>query len=261
MSFSKNFLLIVFCIYLNGCYTVPETGRSAFTLLPEETLINQSKLAFIQLKNEAQISHNLEYNRRVQQIGQRIANVASKDLPTMSWEYVVFEDDSQINAFAMPGGKIGVYTGLIKLADSDDELAAVIGHEVAHVTARHSNQQVSAKIGLAALGALGGYLSKDMDSEVRKTIMTLYGVGGQLGSLRYSRSHETEADNIGLVYMAKAGYNPQAAVTFWQKMIAKSSPQAVPTILSTHPAKQDRIRNIQRQLPALKQLYQQSYYR
>jgi predicted Zn-dependent protease len=217
--------------------------------MPENTLITQSKLAFTQLKQDSKLSYNSEYNSRVSRVGQRIAQVASQDLPQTEWEYVVFDDDSQINAFAMPGGKIGVYTGLLKLATTDDELAAVMGHEVAHVSARHGNQQISNKILLATGGLVAGYMTKDMESDMRKMIMSLYGVGGTLGSLRFSRSNETEADEIGLVYMAKAGYNPNAAVTFWQKMIQASGPNQVPTLLSTHPAKQDRIRNIQRLLP------------
>ena len=120
---------------------------------------------------------------------------------------------------------------------------------------------MSAKLGLAAIGAIGGYLSKDMDSQVRDIIMALYGVGGTLGTLRYSRTHEIEADNIGLIYMAKAGYNPAAAITFWQKMIAQSGPQHVPTILSTHPHKHDRLHNIEGQMPYLQQLYNYSKYR
>lgn len=259
MKIKNKFLF--FILFVSGCYTVPEIGRSAFTLIPEETLVSQSQLAFVQLKKDSNISYNSNYNNRLRRVGKRITEIASRDLGYLNWEYVVFEDDSQLNAFAMPGGKIGVYSGLIKFIASDDELAAVLGHEVAHVAARHSNQQVSLQMGLAAAGAIGGFLAKDMDETTKEIVYALSGVGGQLGSLRYSRAHEMEADNLGLTYMSLAGYNPQAAIAFWQKMIHHSKMRKVPTILSSHPAERDRLRHLQSILPNAMLIYQNNRYR
>ncbi len=238
-------LFIIFGLF--GCYTVPETGRSALTIIPENSLAQQSKLAFSQMKSQKRISHNRQYNNTVQRVGRRIATAAGHQVQSADWEFIVFDDASQINAFAMPGGKIGVYTGLLNLVSSDDELAFVMSHEVSHVAARHSNEQMSQKIMLLGGGFLLGKAIED--HKLKNMILAAYGGLGTLGTLRYGRSHESEADKIGQRIMARAGYDPRASVTFWQKMMSSSTRRQTPEFLSTHPADHNRINALRANLP------------
>ena len=251
-------LLIGLLFWLSGCYTVPQTGRSALSLVSEGELASASAMEFAKMKQETQVSTNPDYNQRVQRVGERIAQVAKDDILNASWEFVVFEDDNQINAFAMPGGKVAVYTGLLKVIKTDDELAIVIGHEVAHVAARHSNERFSQQIiksglmsvGSIALGATGlGYA----ESEI---LLGAVGAGSEVGiMLPFSRKHESEADHIGLYYAAKAGYDPHAAITFWERINELNEKEGAPEFLSTHPAGETRIRKLWVQMPEALEVY------
>ncbi len=244
-----------------GCTTVPETGRSQFLLVSAEQETAMGLSAFSQIKQEEPISTNKMAIDQVYRVGKRIAASVGRELPHAEWEFVVFESE-QLNAFALPGGKVGVYTGLINLVESDDELAAVIGHEIAHVTSRHSGERVTQQMvaGAAALGAEVYMASEDMDSSDRWVARTLLGVGTQVGVLLpFSRLHETEADIIGLRFAAGAGYDPRAAATFWQKMKAASSGEGrPPEFLSTHPSPDNRIERLQELAPDLMPMYREA---
>ena len=211
--------------------------------------------AFSQIKQQEKISTDPAVNARIQRIGKRVAASVGRDLPNAQWEFVVFDSD-QVNAFALPGGKVGFYTGLINLASSDDEIAIVMGHEVAHVTSRHGAERQSQAmlIGLGGV-ALGVGTQNNKNAEY---YMLAYGVGSTLGSLAYSRNHETEADVIGLRFAAKAGYDPRAAVTFWTKMAAKEGGARPPKFLSTHPPSAERIENLRRLAAELMPVYEQA---
>jgi predicted Zn-dependent protease len=241
-----------------GCTTVSQTGRSALHLVPEGELTAMSSSQFDQLKQETPISRDRAYNAMVTRVGERIAYVAAPDMPNAQWEFVVFDDDEQINAFAMPGGKVAVYTGILEIIKSDDELAVVMGHEVAHVAAGHGNERMSHKI-LAAGGAavVGiGTAAADMDSGDRALILAMFGAGATYGAiLPYSRYHESEADEIGLIYAAKAGYDPRAAIPFWERMETLGN-GAPPEFLSTHPAGSTRIRKLNELMPRAMDAYQ-----
>jgi len=166
----------------------------------------------------------------------------------------VFDAPGTVNAFALPGGKVGVYTGLLNLAATDDELAFVMGHEIAHVTSRHSAQRATAMVG-ATVGALAAEMLT-RNSEHRDLILAAYGVGAAGGTLAYSRSHESEADYIGLRFTSYAGYDPRASVTFWQKMAAQGGKGKMPELLSTHPSDERRIANLQAQIPEVLPIYE-----
>ncbi len=244
-KFTAAVLFLLVLILQNGCTTVPGTGRSALMLVPESALVEQSNNLFREMRRKTRISRNSEYNARVQRVGRKIADVVKDDMPNTHWEFVVFEDASQVNAFAMPGGKVGIYTGLFSLVEQDADLATVVSHEIAHVVARHGNQRVSQQILLAAGGLAIGLSLDDEDRATRNAVMTAYGMGSTLGvALPYSRSHELEADKLGLIYMARAGYDPRRSLVFWEKMMRRQRAGLLPEFLSTHPAHQSRIRQL-----------------
>ena len=259
----KSPLVLAFALMiaglLTGCSTVTETGRSQLMLVSPAQEAQMGLSAFDQIKKDEKISTDPAVNARIQRIGKRIAASVGRDIPNAQWEFVVF-DSPTVNAFALPGGKVGVYAGLIKLAASDDEIAIVMGHEIAHVTSRHGAERTSqdsliSGVGLAA--SLGmGY--KNVDPAKQALVMQAYGIGSQVGfALPYSRLHESEADAVGLRFAAGAGYDPRAAVTFWQKM-AKQGGEKPPEFLSTHPSDATRIANLQALAPQYQALYEQS---
>ena len=255
-------VLIVYLLLLGACTTVPHTGRQALHLVSEAELARSASMSFSAMKREGVVSRDPAMNARLQRVGRRIAKVAEPDMPgPVQWEFVVFEDDGQLNAFAMPGGKVAVYSGLLKLLETDDELAAVIGHEVAHVVAGHSNERVSQQMvaagGAAVLQVGSSYY--DLSRGERALLLSAFGAGATVGVLLpFSRTHELEADEIGLLYAARAGYNPMAAVKFWERLSAEKTGGAPPELLSTHPADSRRINQIKMQLPEVMPVYRQA---
>ncbi|MGE4550253.1 MAG: M48 family metallopeptidase, partial [Opitutales bacterium] len=209
-----------------------------------------------QMKRQERISTNPEHNAMVKRVAGRIAEASDIELPKTEWEFVVFDNDA-VNAFALPGGKVGVYTGLIDLVDSDDELAAVIGHEIAHVACRHGNKRMSQGIGIVLGGVLLDSSMRKKDKSDRQLARVGYGVGSQLLlALPYGRKQETEADERGIMYAALAGYDPRAAVTFWEKM-KKKSKNRPPEFLSTHPATDNRIAFLESKMENAMRIYAQ----
>lgn len=243
---------LAFTLLLSACYTVPETGRSSLNVMPESVLQEQAAAAFAALKKEGKVSDDPAQIAQVERVGKRVlAAVGPKGNlpPPEEWTFVVFDDDDTINAFAMPGGKVGVYTGLLQMAETDDQLAAVIGHEIAHVAARHGNERMSQALVIAGGGAALGYAIRDEDQSTQTAIMVAYGVGSTLGAaLPFSRLHENEADQIGMLYMARAGYDPRAAIQFWEKM-QQHNKDSPPELLSTHPSHETRIERLRAFLP------------
>lgn len=240
---------------LVGCYTVPETGRSSF-ILPVVDDVAEGAAAFADIKAKEKISNDPAENARVKRVGERIATAVGSALPNAKWEFVVFDAPETVNAFALPGGKVGVYTGLLKLAASDDELAIVMGHEIGHVTARHGAERVSQGLVVAGGAAILDATTKDAKSH--DLLLAGYGLASTGGVLAFSRSHESEADYIGIRYAAKAGYDPRAAITFWQKMAKAGSGKKTPVFLSTHPTDERRIADLEKWMPEVLPLYQAS---
>jgi len=235
-----------------ACQTAPITGRQQLILLSEAEEGQMGALAYQQILREEPISRDARYNALVQQVGQRIAAVANR--PDYAWEFRVIDKDVA-NAFALPGGKVAVYTGLFKFTQTEAGLAAVLGHEVAHALARHGAERVSqnmlAQIGLSAL-QIG--LSNN-DETIVQGVALAYGVGV---ALPFNRSQESEADRIGLILMAKAGYDPRAAIALWERMAAGQRGAGPPEFLSTHPSGTTRIRQLQQWMPEALQYYRGS---
>jgi predicted Zn-dependent protease len=214
----------------------------------------------------AKKSGNTTQSAMVTRVGKKIAaatesylkaNGLADEVKNFSWEFNLVQDN-QLNAFCMPGGKIVVYEGLMKIISSDDELAVVLGHEVAHAVAKHSNERMSQQL-VAQYGAqvLGGMLS-NKSAAVQTIAGQVYGIGAQYGMmLPFSRKHESEADYMGLILMTIAGYNPDVAVGFWQKM-SGGGQSSTPEFMSTHPSDKTRISDIQKSLPDIKKKYGQT---
>ena len=254
---------VVAALLLTSCGSVPITGRKQLNLVSDSEVLSSSLSEYSSYMQGAKRSSNTTQSAMVTRVGKKLAaatesylnnNGLSEEVKNFSWEFNLVQDD-QLNAFCMPGGKIVVYEGLMKIVSSDDELAVVLGHEVAHAVAKHSNERMSQQI-LAQYGAqvLSGALS-NKSSAVKSVASSVYGIGAQYGmTLPFSRKHESEADYMGLILMTIAGYNPDVAVTFWQKMSASGS-SSVPEFMSTHPSDATRISDIQKELPNIKAKY------
>lgn len=246
--------LLFVCLLVNllaACATSP-TGRTQLVFMPDAEVNSMGLQAFDTLKRENKVSRNVANNRFVSCVANAITQEVGGE-----WEVVVFEDQS-LNAFALPGGKIGVHTGLLALVDNQDQLAAVIGHEVGHVIARHSNerlsQQVGTNLGISLVQAVAA-----PQSALGQTAIGLLGIGAQYGIIMpYSRLQESEADTIGLDLMAKAGFDPTESIKLWLKMEQASQGAQSVEFLSTHPSHASRIQNLQAHLPKARQLQQQA---
>lgn len=256
MKLNVRWIPIAIVLALAGCYTVPETGRSSLILVSPGEEMQMGAAAFTDIKAKEKISSDVEANARVRRIGQRIAEAVGDALPGAKWEFVVFDEPKTVNAFALPGGKVGVYTGLLNLAESDDEVAIVMGHEIAHVTARHGAERMSQGLLAGLIGA--GVEVASEDSKYRDVARVLYGAGAAGATLAFSRGNESEADYIGLRYAAKAGYNPTAAVTFWRKMAAAKDGKQPWKWISTHPPHAERIADLQRWMPQVLPIYEKA---
>lgn len=239
-------LAVVGAFVLASCYTVPQTGRSAFNVIGASDERRMGVSAFQEVEQHERRSSNSAANAMVQRVGKRIAAIANQDIPNASWEFVLFEN-AQPNAFALPGGKVGVYTGILEITKNEAGLAAVLGHEIAHVAARHGAERMSQQLGIGLAGAgLGMALNKQGRATQQLSAMA-FGMGTSLALvLPHSRSQESEADHIGTIYMAKAGYDPNQAIAFWDRFASYNQRKggAPPAFLSTHPTDSQRISDL-----------------
>ena len=246
-------------LLLSSCGSVPVTGRKQMLLVSDSEVLTSSLTQYSDYMKTATPSTNTNGKAMVTRVGKNIAaateaylkaNGLTAEVQNFSWEFNLVKDE-QVNAFCMPGGKIVVYEGLLNLVTSDDELAVVIGHEVAHAVAKHSNERISQQL-LTQYGAqiLDQALS-EKSASIQQIGNTVYGLGAQYGvTLPFSRKHESEADYMGLIFMTMAGYNPNTAITFWQKMSANGT-TTIPEFMSTHPSDATRISDIKKYLPEL----------
>lgn len=245
----------VFTGLFSGCSTVPVTGRSQLNLMSPGEEMQLGLTSFEEMKKQVPVSKDAAVNALVQRVGQRIAAVASTDMPEAQWEFVVFES-KEANAFCLPGGKVGVYTGILPITKDEAGLATVLGHEIAHAVARHGGERMSTAMVIQGGGSLLGLGLQKTDPKWQAAAMMAYGYGTQLGAeLPHSRAQESEADHIGLIYMARAGYPPEAAVEFWQRFgeFNKQQGSNTPWFLRTHPLDETRVKQLQGWIPEAKQ--------
>ena len=244
----RGFTVGLVVLAIAGCATTP-TGRRQLKLMPDSQMNSMGLSSFEELKKTTPIEKDAAWNQYIRCIVNPLLAVSEDTTGASDWETVVFRDDSP-NAFALPGGKIGVHTGMLKVAKTDAQLAAVLGHEIGHVTARHGNERVSQ--GLIAQGVMVAADAFSKNSPQKPVLMGLLGVGAQFGVLLpFSRSQESESDRIGLDLMSRAGFDPREAVTLWENMKAASGGKSPPEFMSTHPSNDSRIRKIQEQVPSV----------
>lgn len=252
----RPILLLATLIVLEACQKVPITGRRQLNLVGESTLMGMASTQYADfLSQTPPLPASDGRVQEVRSIGKKLALAASDYLmannagdrvENFEWEFNVVEDAS-INAWAMPGGKVVVYTGIMKVTQDPTGLAVVMGHEIAHAIARHGNERMSQGLALQGAGMTLDVLTQQKPGLARDLFMQSIGIGGQLGMLAYSRQHESEADRMGLIFMAMAGYDPREAPKFWQRMSqASEGGGKPPEILSTHPSDQTRMEDLEK---------------
>lgn len=244
-----------------GCYQVPVTGRSAINTVSDAAVNQMSLEAFNQLKKSHPVSRNKALTEQVQRVGERLARVAFWDVPNADWEFVVFEVPNQINAFAMAGGKVGVFTGLFKIIENDDQLASVLAHEIAHVAAKHVNERLSQDMVIQGGGlVVGGIMSTTGTAALTaNAVLDAYGLSTGIGAVSFDRKKEKEADHIGVMYMARAGYNPEESIRVIEHLEeATAGLAAAPAFLSTHPSNPERLLQLMDLMPKALAAYRQS---
>ncbi len=270
VRFGKSYVRILLCLtvifIIFGCQTVPITGRQQLNIIPSETVLSMSFTNYREFLSKHKVVKDTEDAALIQKVGNKIRqavetyffrNNQSDRLNGYEWEFNLVEDKS-INAWCMPGGKVVIYTGILPIAKDETGLAVVMGHEIAHAVAQHGDERLSQAL-LVEMGGIA--LSKALSEKPEQTtdlFLTAYGIGTQIGVLLpYSRLHESEADQLGLIFMAMAGYDPHKAIDFWKRMASEKQGISPPEFLSTHPADENRIKNIEKLIPEAMRYYKQ----
>lgn len=254
-------LLAVVSLLFTGCATVPITGRKQVMLVPKSHVAAQSATAYRAIVKKGPLSTDKDKVAQIQRVGERVSAATEQylrqhghgDLASqLNWEFNLIENKQQ-NAWCMPGGKVVFYTGILPYTKDDAGVAVIMGHEIAHAVAGHGAERLSQQ--LLLIGGAVAVSELAEDSEYRDAYLLAYGLGGELAAiLPYSRLHETEADQMGLIFMAMAGYDPQVAVEFWQRMAADKG-GVMPAFLSTHPSDKKRIRQLREFMPEAMRYY------
>jgi metalloendopeptidase OMA1, mitochondrial len=249
----KKFLFIILTVLItSACTTTPVSNRSTLILIPQSQEISLGKQSYDQILKKEKESEDANLTQIVSRVGHRI--VAVSDMPKLDWEFKLIDSETK-NAFALPGGKVAIYTGLLSVAKNEAGLATIMSHEIAHVIARHGAQRMTQQMLLQG-AMLGAGLSMKNNTQ-RNIILSALGVGVLYGfTLPFSRSHESEADQIGLLYMARAGYDPNEALHFWQRFSKVKDGKAPPEWASTHPADTTRMQGLRSYLSRAKYDYQ-----
>jgi predicted Zn-dependent protease len=254
----KVISLIIPISIFYGCATVPVTGRKQLSLVSSDEINAMSATQYKDVIAKGPLSSNVEQTDMIKRVGVRIQKAveqymtekgASAQLSGFKWEFNLIQDDKTVNAWCMPGGKVAFYTAILPICKDETGIAVVMGHEVAHAIANHGRERMSQglvqEFGMSTLEAAMG----QNPGVTNQIFQQAVGMGSQVGMLKFSRSHESEADHIGLIFMSMAGYDPQQAPIFWERMSALSGGQKPPEFLSTHPADETRIKDLQAWMP------------
>lgn len=259
----KVFTLAVLTMLLAACSTVLLTGRKQLLLVSDSEVLTSSFQSYKQFIDSVPASADKKDAALVRQVGQKMATVVENylksngkesEVANFAWEFNLVKNSS-VNAFCMPGGKVVVYEGILPFTQNEVGLAVVLGHEIAHAVAKHSNERMSQQMLVQYGASLTDMLISDKPAKTRSAINTIYGLGAQYGvMLPYSRKHEYEADQLGLVFLAMAGYNPAEAISFWERMAANSQNSPI-EFMSTHPSDANRIAKLKELLPEAMKYY------
>ncbi len=249
-------LLGVFVLY--ACATVPVTGRRQLDLISSSEINGMSATQYQEVLKKGPLSTNQEQVAMIKRVGARIqkgvelymaSKGASDQLAGFAWEFNLIQDDKTVNAWCMPGGKVAFYTAILPICKDETGIAVVMGHEVAHAIANHGRERMSQgmiqEFGLSTIGSAMG----QNPTATKQIFMEAVGMGANLGMLKFSRTHESEADHIGLIFMSMAGYDPKEAPKFWERMTSMSKGEKPPEFMSTHPSDETRIKNLQGWMP------------
>ncbi len=261
--YTRGFLALVILIFFTECSKVPLTGRRQVNILPESEMSAMSATAYSEFLNEnTPLPATDPKAKLVEKVGLRISgaveqymkdNGLSKNLKSFDWTFHTV-DDPTVNAWCMPGGRVVFYTGILPICEDEAGIAVVMGHEVAHAVARHGNERMSQGMLIQGAGMTLDVFTAEQPETSRALLLQSFGIGSTLGSLAFSRSHETEADKMGLVFMAMAGYDPNEAPEFWKRMSAGGGGQP-PEFLSTHPSDDRRIADLHAYMPEAMKYY------
>lgn len=259
-------LLIITTVFLTVQWaTVPVTGRKQLLIMPESEMVQMSLTSYNDFLKENKLSTNQKDAARVKEVGQRIAAAVEVYLKSQGMESLVKDyqwefnlvQSKEVNAWCMPGGKVVVYEGIMPLCPTDDDLAVVMGHEIAHAVARHGNERMSQQLVVQAGSAAAAIALKDKPEQTQALLGAAIGLGANYGvMLPFSRKHELEADRMGLIFMTIAGYNPEEAIPFWTRMAGVGSGQKPPEFMSTHPSDSHRVEQIKALLPEVRKYKQ-----
>jgi len=265
MKIKTSFISLVFLfLFAVSCSTVPVTGRKQLSLIPASQMMTTSFQQYDQFLKENPPSKDQKQTAMIKNVGRKIQKSVEKyfkqknmssHLKGYNWEFNLVKSND-VNAWCMPGGKVVFYTGILPICKDEAGVAVVMGHEIAHAIAEHGGERMSQGL-LTQLGGMGLALAlQNKPAQTQQLWMMAFGIGAQVGvMLPFSRLHESEADHLGLIFMAMAGYNPREAVDFWKRMAANKGGQAPPEFLSTHPSDQTRINNLQKLMPEALQYY------
>ena len=248
-----------------ACKSVAVTGRKQLSLVPESQMIAMSSEQYAQVIQQGPLSTNQSQVDMIKRVGNTIKTAVekymadqgrSKELEGYNWEFNLIKNDSTVNAWCMPGGKVAFYTGILPVCIDENGIAVVMGHEVAHAIAHHGNERMSQQIVEQAGGQVASVMLASKSPLTQQLFQTAYGAGAQYGViLPFSRKHESEADKMGLVFMAMAGYDPHVAIEFWKRMSTVMSGQAPPEFMSTHPSDARRVADLEAFLPEALKYY------
>ena len=264
----KNILkAAVILILWYGCSSVPVTGRRQLSLVSSSEMNTMAATSYNETLSSSKLSTNAEQTAMIKRVGDRISKAVeqymnekgmSSAISGFQWEFNLIDDPNTVNAWCMPGGKVAFYTGIMPICQNDIGVAVVMGHEIAHAVANHSSERMSQEL-IVQMGGTALSTALQQKSEATQQIaLSVFGVGTQLGAiLPYSRLHESEADKMGLIFMAMAGYDPNEAPKFWERMEANSGGGAPPQFLSTHPSDAKRITDLKAAMPEAMKYYQQ----
>jgi predicted Zn-dependent protease len=267
--FSIAFLIMVVSIsvfFVYSCSRVPLTGRQQLTWIPSQELLNLSFQSYQQMMGQAQLSNNQQQAQLVREVGTNIGRAVEEYMRSIDmadalegyqWEFNLLAGD-EVNAWAMPGGKVAFYEGIMPICRDENGVAVVMGHEIAHAIAEHGNERLTHGLIQQGLGTALSIALRNEPQQTQQLLLAVYGAGSTVfGILPYSRLHESEADQLGLIFMAMAGYDPREAPEFWSRMAAASGGGQPPKFLSTHPPHGERIENLNSRMPEAMQYYRE----